>query len=83
MGVGSSLIAALMHNRRAVGCEKEVAYVEIARQRILDYFSGTLRHRTLGKPIYQPTGKEKVSQIPKEWENLRNLTLLKEYDKKE
>lgn len=67
MGVGSALIAALMHNRRAMGCEKEAAYVEIARRRIADYFNGTLRYRPMGKPVYQPTGKEKVSQIPEEW----------------
>lgn len=67
MGVGSSLIAALMHNRRAVGCEKDAAYTELARQRIRDYHNGTLRYRPIGKPVYQPTGNEKVSQIPEEW----------------
>lgn len=67
MGVGSALIAALMHDRRAMGCEREKTYVEIARQRIRDYYNGTLRYRSLGKPVYQPTGKEKVSQIPEEW----------------
>ncbi len=67
MGVGSSLIAALMHNRRAVGCEKDAAYTELARQRIRDYYNGTLRYRPIGKPVYQPTGNEKVSQIPEEW----------------
>lgn len=67
MGVGSSLIAALMHHRRAVGCEKDADYVELARQRIRDYYNGTLRYRPMGKPVYQPTGNEKVSQIPEEW----------------
>lgn len=76
MGVGSALIAALMHDRRAMGCEKEVAYVEIARRRILDYFNGTLRYRPLGKPVYQPTGKEKVSQIPEEWRESSQARLL-------
>ncbi len=76
MGVGSALIAALMNDRRAMGCEKEVAYVEIARQRILDYFKGTLRYRPMGKPVYQPTGKEKVSQIPEEWKEPSQVRLL-------
>lgn len=67
MGVGSALIAALMHNRRAMGCEKEAAYVQVACRRIEEYFNGTLRYRPMGKPVYQPTGKEKVSQIPEEW----------------
>jgi len=67
MGVGSSLIAAIMHNRRAVGCDKEEAYVEMTKQRIKSYYNGTLRYRNLGKPIYQPTGLEKVTQVPNEW----------------
>ncbi|RMD83343.1 MAG: site-specific DNA-methyltransferase, partial [Chloroflexi bacterium] len=78
MGVGSALIAALMHDRRAMGCEKEAAYVEIARQRIVDYFNGTLRYRQMGKPVYQPTGKEKVSQIPEEWKEPSQVRLLEE-----
>lgn len=78
MGVGSSLIAALMHDRRAMGCEKEETYVEIARKRILDYFNGTLRYRPLGKPVYQPTGKEKISQIPQEWKETTQRQLLEE-----
>lgn len=68
MGVGSSLIAALMHERRSMGCEREPSYVEIARQRIQDYANGALRYRPMGAPVYQPTGKEKAAQIPQEWE---------------
>jgi adenine-specific DNA-methyltransferase len=67
VGVGSSLIAALKHNRKAVGCEKEPQYVEIAKARIKAYFNGTLVTRPMGKPVYQPTGKEKISQVPDEW----------------
>jgi len=78
MGVGSALIAAVMHNRRAMGCEKESEYVEIAYQRLLDYFNGTLRYRPIGKPIYQPTGKEKVSQIPEEWKETSQVRLLEQ-----
>lgn len=66
-GVGSALLAALRHDRRAVGCEKGAEYNRIARQRIADLFAGNLRYRPLGKPVHQPTGREKVSQIPKEW----------------
>jgi adenine-specific DNA-methyltransferase len=66
-GVGSALLAALRHNRRGIGCEKEEEYVEIAKQRIADFRNGTLPYRPLGKPVHQPTGREKVSQVPKEW----------------
>lgn len=66
-GVGSALLAALRHKRRAFGCEKEEEYVQIARSRIADLYSGKLRYRPLGKPVYKPTGREKVSQIPIGW----------------
>ncbi len=66
-GVGTSMIAALMHNRRAAGSEKESAYVDIAHDRINAYLAGSLPIRPLGKAVFQPTGKEKVSQIPEEW----------------
>ena len=68
-GVGSSMIAALMHKRRAVGSEKEEEYVEMARQRITAYLSGTLKVRPLGRPVHQPSGREKVSQVPAEWQS--------------
>ena len=66
-GVGSAILAALKNNRRAIGCEKESEYVEIAQQRIEDLGAGRLRYRPLGKPVHQPTGREKVAQIPLEW----------------
>lgn len=69
-GVGSALLAALKNRRRAMGCEKEEQYIKIARQRINDLYSGKLRYRPLGKPVHQPTGREKVAQIPLEWKNL-------------
>jgi adenine-specific DNA-methyltransferase len=70
-GVGSSLIASIMHNRRAMGCEKEAEYVKIAQERIEAYWQENLKIRPLGKPVHKPTGQEKVAQIPIEWqENL-------------
>ena len=66
-GVGSALIAAIKNKRKAIGCEKEEQYIEIAKQRICDFYNGKLRVRPLGKPVHQPTGREKVAQIPLEW----------------
>ncbi len=66
-GVGSSLIAALKHDRKAMGVDKEIEYVKIGKERIQDFYAGTLKMRPLGKEVYKPTGKEKVSQIPEEW----------------
>ena len=54
MGVGSSVIAALMHERAAYGCDIVPAYVDIARQRVEQLRAGTLRTRSMGKPIYDP-----------------------------
>jgi site-specific DNA-methyltransferase (adenine-specific)/adenine-specific DNA-methyltransferase len=66
-GVASSAIAALKHNRRAIAVEKELDYINIARQRIANFLNGNLKIRPLGKEVHKPTGKEKVSQIPEEW----------------
>ena len=68
-GVGSALLAALRHGRRAMGCEKEDEFIHIAKERIAQFHSGTLKYRPLGKPVHQPTGREKVSQIPLQWQN--------------
>lgn len=75
-GVGTSLIASIMHNRRAMGCEKEAVYAETARDRLRAYFNGTLRLRPMGKPVHIPTGKEKVAQIPEEWKDAPQRKLL-------
>ena len=70
-GVGSAILAALRHNRKGIGCEWERQYVDIAKERIADFRNGTLPYRPLGRPVHQPTGREKVSQVPKEWLNLQ------------
>jgi DNA modification methylase len=66
-GVGSSLIAAIKHNRRAIGSEKELEYVELARERIQDLQVGKLNLRPLGKPIHKPKKADKVAQVPNDW----------------
>ncbi|MBI5305900.1 MAG: site-specific DNA-methyltransferase [Chloroflexi bacterium] len=75
-GVGSTLIAAIKHNRRAMGSEKEKEYVDISHERIAAYFNGELKIRPLGKPVFVPTGTEKVAQIPDEWKNLAHKKLM-------
>jgi adenine-specific DNA-methyltransferase len=63
------LIAAVKQDRRAMGCEKEPLYVDIARDRLAAYADGSLKLRPLGKPVYQPTGREQVSRVPDEWQS--------------
>lgn len=68
-GVGSSVIAAQNRGRNGYMCEINEDYVKIAKKRLIDWANGTLKIRPLGKKIYEPTGREKVSQIPKQWNN--------------
>ena len=67
-GVGSTVIAALQHHRKAIAAEQDATYVAIARERIRQFMQGTLPLRPLGRPIHKPTGKERVAQIPLEWQ---------------
>lgn len=55
MGVGSSAIAALMHKRKAYGCDITPEYVALAWERIRQLQAGTLRIRPMNKPVYEPT----------------------------
>jgi len=66
MGVGSTLLAAILHNRIALGSEKEKQYIEIAKERVAQLVRGELRTRPLGKPVYEPS-TENVAKIPEDW----------------
>lgn len=54
MGVGSSVIAALMHDRIGYGCDVVQEYVDIAWQRVHELRAGTLKTRPMHKPVYDP-----------------------------
>ena len=66
-GVGSTLVAAARHGRRAVGIDRDAEYCRIAKQRLADCHAGNLKVRPLGKPVHKPTGREKVAQLPMQW----------------
>jgi len=68
-GAGSALVAGIKNNRRVVGCDREKEYINISNQRINDFYKGKLKLRPIGKEIYVPTGREKISQIPEEWKS--------------
>ena len=72
-GVGSALIAAVKRGRRGMGSEQDADYVAIAHERLQAYFQGQLKIRPLGRPVHQPSGRERVSQIPPEWQNAEQL----------
>lgn len=54
MGTGTTIIAAIRHNRRGAGAEMVEKYVHLAKQRIKDEIAGTLKTRPMHKPIYDP-----------------------------
>jgi len=68
LGVGTTAAAALLSGRRAAGADTEPRYIEIARERTLAAAEGSLRFRPMNKPVYTPTGSERVSQRPSEWQ---------------
>jgi len=76
VGGGTTLIAGIMHNRRVMGSEKENQYIDIAHERLQAYFNGVLPYRPLGKPVYQPTGRERIAQVPSEWRDAAQRRLL-------
>jgi adenine-specific DNA-methyltransferase len=53
-GVGSALVAALRHDRRAAGADFFQKYIAIAKQRLESQIRGELRTRPMGRPVYDP-----------------------------
>ena len=54
VGVGSSVVAALKHNRNGFGCDIVEEYIAIARERVSNLHAGVLKTRPMGKPVYNP-----------------------------
>lgn len=67
VGVGTTAVASIRCDRRAAGADIESRYLEVARERVTAAWLGTLKVRPLNKPVYKPTGKTSVSQVPDEW----------------
>lgn len=57
LGVGSSAIAAIKHERNAYGCDIMEDYIDIANDRVNKLLDGTLRTRPMDKPVYEPNRK--------------------------
>lgn len=75
-GVGSSLIAAMKHQRRGMVIDREEQYIELTMERVKAFQNGMLKIRPLGKPVHKPTGREKVAQVPNAWLEKKQETLL-------
>jgi adenine-specific DNA-methyltransferase len=59
IGVGTTAIAALMHNRKAIGAEIVAEYVEVAKERIHLAEKAALRIRPMKRAVYDPTAPGK------------------------
>lgn len=57
LGVGSTAIAALKHDRNAYGCDLDQNYINIAWERVHALRDGSLRTRPMNKPVYEPNRK--------------------------
>lgn len=75
-GVGSSLIAAMKHQRRGMVIDREEQYIELTKERVKAFQNGMLKIRPIGKPVHKPTGNEKVAQVPSAWIERKQETLL-------
>ena len=69
VGTGTSVIAAVKNNRKGLGIDKNSQYARIAKLRLTKLHNGTLQVRKLGQPVRTPKLGEKVSSLPKEWDN--------------
>jgi adenine-specific DNA-methyltransferase len=64
MGVGTTAVAATRHGRKAAGAEITREFYDVAMQRIVAEASGTLQTRPMGRPVYEPSGNERVARNP-------------------
>ncbi len=55
MGVGSTVIGAVKHDRHGYGCDVQEEYVNVAHQRLVQLRSGMLKTRPMNRPVYDPT----------------------------
>ena len=54
MGVGSSVLAAVKHERSGFGCDIVPEYVDTAWKRLHAFQEGRFRMRPMNRPIYEP-----------------------------
>ena len=77
LGTGTTVIAAVRHNRRGAGAETQERYIDIAVDRIKKEIDGTLRTRPMHKPVYDP--KEAGNRMTvSPWQSKRKQPVLRE-----
>jgi len=64
MGVGTTAVAAVKHNRRAAGAEIIDEYIQIATDRIKLASNGSLKTRPMDRPVYKPPQNTQLTLNP-------------------
>lgn len=67
VGTGTSVIAAIKHDRIGVGIDKDASFIKLAKNRVERLRKGTLKIRPIGRAIHQPKPTDKVAMRPREW----------------
>jgi adenine-specific DNA-methyltransferase len=68
LGTGTSIVAAIRHNRRGAGAELFQNYIDMACDRIRQQINGTLKTRPMSRPVYDPEENGNNLIIPP-WDN--------------
>lgn len=79
LGTGTTIIAAIRHNRRGAGAETVPKYVNLAKNRIQDEIAGILKTRPMNKPVYDPElagNSLRISPWAKKQEDEKQFRLL-------
>ncbi len=63
MGVGSTAVAAVLHNRRSAGADVVEKYIEIAKERVKKARMGVLKTRPMNRPVYNPRAAQPKPKI--------------------
>lgn len=82
LGTGTSIIAAIRHNRRGVGAEVLPQYIKLARQRTEQEIAGTLKTRPMNQPVYDPVKAGNSLTVAPWTKNSEQPLLIKEKKRK-
>lgn len=82
LGVGTTIVAAVRHQRKGAGAEVFQKYVEIAYDRINQEINGTLKTRPMFRPVYDPNkAGNKLATSPWAQKENRSQMVLLDSDK--
>jgi len=81
LGTGTSIIAAIKHNRKGIGAELVKKYVDLTHERIKLFIDGNLRTRPMNTPVYDPV-KAGSSLTYAPWLNKEDKQQMSLFEKK-